>query len=149
MPPLKRYTLMRNGHPALAAWGKQAWLDWPHVMVGMSHAARQTVEGKIARDGMERRIGAHIPDFSGIGPLLARSNMLATNVKPFLGADTETYGLVARRPPVDLPDITFSFFWSARLTADPGNKWIRRIVIAAYEAFCEEVISPLFDDNGT
>jgi len=140
MPPLARYTFMREGHPALENWGRQAWFDWPHVMVGMSNAARQTVGDRVARDGMKRRIGAHIPDFSGIGPLLARSNMLATNVKPFLGADMETYGLVARRPPVDLPDITFRFFWSARLTADPGNRWFRRIVIGAYESMCADAI---------
>ena len=140
MPPLARHTFLREGHPALKTWGRQAWLDWPHVMVGMSDAARQTVEDRIARDGMERRIGARIPDFSGIGPLLARSNMLATNVKPFLGADMATYGLVARRPPVDLPDITFRFFWSARLTADPGNAWLRRIVIGAYETLCADAM---------
>lgn len=82
-------------------------LKWPHVIVGMSGAARQTVEDRVTRDGLERRIGAHIPEFSGIGPLLAASNMLATNAKPFLGADVRTYGLVARRPPIDLPDVTF------------------------------------------
>lgn len=140
MSPLVRFTFMRRGHPALENWGKQAWLEWPHVMVGMSNAARQTVEDRIKRDGLERRIGAHIPEFSGIGPLLAGSNMLATNVKPFLGADVTTYSLVARRPPVDLPDITFRFFWSARLAADPGSKWLRKIVIGAYEALCAEAL---------
>lgn len=138
MPPLARHTFMRQGHPALENWGKQAWLEWPHVMVGTSNAARQTVEESVAREGLERRIGARIPEFSGIGPLLARSNMLATNVKPTLAADMKTYGLVARRPPVELPDITFRFFWSARLTADPGNRWLRKIVIGAYEKVCAE-----------
>lgn len=138
MPPLTRHTFMRRGHPALETWDKQAWLDWPHVMVGISQSARQTVEDRLKRDGLQRRIGAHIPEFSGIGPLLAGSNMLATNVKPFLGADVKTYGLVARRPPVDLPDITFRFFWSTRLAADPGNRWLRGIVIGAYQALCAE-----------
>ena len=64
--------------------------------------------------------------------------MLATNVIPFLGTDIRTYGLVWRRPPVDLPDITFRFFWSARLTADPGNRWLRETVIGAYETLCAE-----------
>jgi DNA-binding transcriptional LysR family regulator len=145
MPPLSRYTFMRAGHPALDNWSREAWLDWPHVMVGLSDAARQTVEERVKRDGLRRRIGAHIPEFSGIGPLLAGSNMLATNVKPFLGADVVTYGLVARRPPVDLPDITFRFFWSARLAADPGNTWLRAIVIGAYEELCAETMA--YDDD--
>jgi len=99
MRPLKRYTFMRRGHPALKNWGKQGWLDWPHVVVGMSGAARQTVQERIKRGGLDRRIGAHIPEFSGVGPLVSGSNMLATNLKPFLGADIKTYGLVWRRTP--------------------------------------------------
>jgi len=138
MPPLERYTFMRRGHPALENWGKQAWLEWPHVVIGMSDAARQTVEERLKRDGLDRRIGAHIPEFSGIGPLLAGSNMLATNVKPFLGADIRTYGLIWRRPPVEMPQVTFRFFWSARLTEDSGNRWLRGLVIGAYEALCAE-----------
>ena len=145
MPPLVRYTFMRTGHPVLENWGREAWSDWLHVIVGMSGAARQTVEERIKRDGLQRRVGAYIPDFSGVAPLLAGSNMLATNVKPFLGADVKTYGLVARRPPLDLPDVTFRFFWSARLTVDPGNIWLRKVVIGAYETLCAEAMTM---DNG-
>ena len=138
MPTLQRYTYMRRGHPAAANWNKQSWLDWPHVMVGMSNAARQTVEDRVARDGMERRIGAHLPEFSGVAPLLARTNMLGTTVQLFMVEDMPTYGLIAKRPPVDLPDITFRFFWSARLSQDPGSKWLRSVVIAAYETIHEK-----------
>ena len=134
MPTLKRFTFMRKDHPAAQSWSKRAWLDWPHVMVGMSNAARETIEERVVRDGLERRIGARLPEFSGVAPLLARTNMLGTTVAPFIAEDLQTYGLIAKRPPVDLPDITFRFFWSARLSQDPGGKWLRSVVIAAYEA---------------
>lgn len=140
MPTLKRYTFMRKGHPAANNWNKQAWLDWPHVMVGMSHAARQTVEDQIARDGLERRIGANLPEFSGVAPLLSRTNMLATSVHMFMVDDVRTYDLIAKCPPVDLPDISFRFFWSARLSQDPGSKWLRSSVIAAYERIHERAL---------
>lgn len=134
MPPLERFTYMRKGHPAASDWSRQAWLNWPHVMVGISNAGRQTVENSIKRDGLERRIGAHLPEFSGVAPLLARTNMLGTTVQLFMAEDAQTYGLIAKRPPVDLPSITFRFFWSARLSQDPGSKWLRTLVIGAYEA---------------
>jgi len=141
MPTLQRYTYMRSGHPAAENRNKQAWLDWPHVMVDMSNAARQTVEDRVARDGMERRIGAHLPEFSGVAPLLARTNMLGTTVQLFMVEDVRTYGLLAKVPPVDLPDITFRFFWSARISQDPGGKWLRSLVIAAYETIHERAIA--------
>ena len=140
MPPLQRYTFLRLGHPALKKWDKQAWLDWPHVMVGMSSAAVQTVEDKMRRDGLERRIGARLSEFSGVAPLLARTNMLWTTIKPFMVHDMETYGLVARRPPVDVPDFAFRFLWSRRLSADPGNRWLRSVVIGAYERLEAEAV---------
>ncbi len=134
MPTLHRLTFLRSGHPAAENWTRQAWLDWPHVMVGLSSAARETVEDRVARDGLQRRIGAHLPEFSGVAPLLARTDMLGTTVPPFIAEDMRTYGLIAKRPPVDLPDITFRFFWSARLSQDPGGKWLRALVIDAYRA---------------
>ena len=146
MPTLQRFTYMRAGHPAAETWNKQAWLDWPHVMVGMSNAARQTVEDRVARDGMERRIGAHLPEFSGVAPLFARTNMLGTTVPLFMADDMKTYGLIAKRPPVDLPDITFRFFWSARLSQDPGGKWLRSIVIEAYDRINEKALIALGAD---
>jgi DNA-binding transcriptional LysR family regulator len=133
MPTLERLTYMRAGHPAADDWNRQAWLDWPHVMVGLANAARETVEERVARDWLERRIGAHIPEFSGVAPLLARTNMLGTTVPLFMVEDVRTYGLIAKRPPVDLPDITFRFFWATRLSQDPGNEWLRSVVIGAYE----------------
>jgi len=140
MPILQRYTYMRADHPAADNWNKQAWLDWPHVMVGIANAARETVEDRVSRDGMQRRIGAHLPEFSGVAPLLARTNMLGTTVPLFMAEDKTTYGLIAKRPPVDLPDITFRFFWSARLSQDPGSKWLRSVVIGAYEAIHDAAI---------
>jgi DNA-binding transcriptional LysR family regulator len=70
LPPLKRYTFARDGHPALEDWGREAWIFWPHIVVGMAEAARQTVEERVAQLGVERRVGARIPEFSGVGPLL-------------------------------------------------------------------------------
>ena len=146
MPTLQRFTYMRAGHPAAQSWDKKAWLDRPHVMVGMSNAARQTVEDRVARDGMERRIGAHLPEFSGVAPLLARTNMLGTTVPLFMADDMKTYGLIAKRPPIDLPDITFRFFWSARLSQDPGGKWLRSTVIGAYDCINETALGALGAD---
>lgn len=110
-------------------------------MVGMANAARQTVEDRVARDGMERRIGAHLPEFSGVAPLLARTNMLGTTVQLFMVEDMRTYGLLAKRPPVDLPDIAFRFFWSTRLSQDPGSKWLRSVVINSYETIHDKAVS--------
>ncbi len=133
LKPMRRYTFARSDHPALENWTRAAWLNWPHVVVGMAGSARQTVEERIAQIGIERRIGARIPEFSGVAPLLARTDLLANQIAVALAESMEPFGLRAMRPPVELPDLTFHVFWSSRLSNDPGNMWLRRLVIDCIE----------------
>ncbi|MDU8942394.1 LysR family transcriptional regulator [Ovoidimarina sediminis] len=147
MAPLERLTFLRQGHPALANWNRQAWLDWPHVMVGMASAGRQTVEDHLRRDGLDRQVGARLSEFSGVAPLIARTNMLWTTVLPFMVRDIATYDLAVRHPPVDLPDFEFRFLWSSRLSADPGNRWLRDLVIGAYETLEREAKAARFSNG--
>jgi len=130
--PDSRYTFARAGHPALAAWGRESWLTYPHVVVGVHNAARQTVEERVASLGVERRIGARIPDWSGIGPLLVASDMLANQIAPAMLGGIATHDLRVLEPPVPLPDFAMRCLWSTRLANDPGNRWLRDLMIEAY-----------------
>lgn len=143
LKPMCRYTFARDGHPALENWTKAAWLKWPHIMVGMAGAARQTVEERIAQVGIERRVGARIPEFSGVAPLLARTDLLANQVAVALADGLGPFGLQVLQPPIELPDLTFRVFWSSRLAKDPGIMWLRRLVIESIEDVhlrCEALI---------
>lgn len=135
---LKRYVFARPGHPALANWTHQAWVDWPHVTVGMSHGAPETVSDRVARLGIERRIGARVTDFSGIAPLLAGTDMLSNQVAVMLGNDIDAFGLRILRPPLDLPDFRFRWFWNTRLSNDPGGRWFRTLLIDCFEELLDE-----------
>ena len=58
----------------------------------------------------------------------------------FIVDDVRTFVLVAKCRPVELLDITVRFFWSARLSQDPGSKWRRSIVVAAYATTHERAL---------
>ncbi len=141
LPTLRRYTFARDGHPALERWDEAAWIFWPHVMVGISDAARQTVEERMAQMGVERRVGARIPEFSAIAPLLASTNMLANQVPIFMVDDIARYGLRILESPVALPDLTLRFVWSARLANEPGTRWLREIVMESFGRVVERAES--------
>lgn len=138
MPPIKRYVFTREGHPALANWTKDAWIGWPHVVVGMAQGARQTVEKRLAQLGVERRVGATIPEFSGIAPLVARTNFLCNQVPVMLGDDIDRYNLQVLEPPIEMLDFETRFFWNSRLSNESGNRWIREVVIECFEALRNE-----------
>lgn len=131
-PETRRYVFARPDHPALENWGLDAWLAYPHVVVGIGGAAGQTVEQAVARDGLQRRIGAKVTEFAGLAPLIARTDNLGTFAPIGIADDAKAYGLAILEPPIDIPPIAFNIVWSARIANDPAMRWIRETVIAAY-----------------
>lgn len=132
-------TLARKGHPAIASWGAQEWTRWPHIQVQLGERIRGEVERAVAEQGLTRTIGATIPNFSQIPALLARTNLLATMTPLVVDGDLERYGLVALEPPVPIRPTTFCFVWSFRLANDPGSRWFRERVMAAFAGLQTDV----------
>lgn len=78
-----------------------------------------------------REVAARVLNFAAGGPLLARTDLLAT--LPLVHESLQRYGLVA--PPTAFPMKPFAqrFIWSSRLTNDPANRWIRQILMQCFE----------------
>jgi DNA-binding transcriptional LysR family regulator len=133
MPPLRVYVFARSGHPALQNWGREAWLKWPHIMISLGTAARTSVDEQALKLGLERRIGALIPDFGAAAPLLARTNLLFNNFSISLIDDIDVHNLQVLQSPIGRVAGTLRFMWSSRLANDPGQQWLRRTVIECYE----------------
>jgi DNA-binding transcriptional LysR family regulator len=130
--PFTWLTFVRRNHPALSQWGADAWTAWPHVVVQLGNAVRNPIDDAVADLGTGRTIGATIPAFSGVAPLLATTNMLGTFPPLALVNDLQTYDLLAMQAPVPLAPFPSRFFWSSRLANDPGNAWIRGMVLDVY-----------------
>ena len=130
--PFTWVTFVRKDHPAVSNWGTDAWTTWPHIIVNAGNDVRDPIDEAICGLGMTRNIGARIFDFPGVAPLLAKTNMLGTFPPLTMVDDMHIYGLRALRPPLPLRPFTSRFFWSSRLANDPGNRWIRGIVLEIY-----------------
>jgi DNA-binding transcriptional LysR family regulator len=125
-------TFARKGHPAIADWGRAAWLRWPHVVVQLGERVRSTVEIAAQAQGVERIIGATVPNFSQIPALLAQTNLLATMTPLVMDGAMARHGLVALQPPLPISASGFSFIWGFRLENDPGSRWFRTQVMRMY-----------------
>ena len=90
------------------------------------------VDDVMRTDGLKRRVGAKIPNFASLGPLLANTNFLAT-LPPITVVDViDEFDLVALKPPVEIAPMPFRFLWSFRLSNDPGSRWFRNLVIETF-----------------
>jgi DNA-binding transcriptional LysR family regulator len=144
MPPLNIHVFARAGHPALENWSREVWLRWPHIMIGLGTAARTTVEDRCIELGLERWVGARIPDFASVAPLLARTDLLFNNFSISLIDEIGTHDLQVLQLPVGPVQENLRFMWSSRLANDPGLQWLRRTVIECFEelvAFAQETFS--------
>lgn len=130
---LRLRTYLRKEHPAIASWGLAEWVRWPHVQVMLGDRQRTTVDTAINEGQIRRTIGARVPHFSCVPELLARTDMLAT--LPLLLSEEllERSNLRALEPPMPIAPVPLSYFWSFRLSNDPGARWIRSIVIETFE----------------
>lgn len=132
--PFTWMTYARKDHPACANWGVEAWMRWPHVQVIIGDRVRSPVDDVGPRSGPTRIVGARIPHFSAVAPLLVRTNLLATLPPVTMDAGMEQYSLRPLEPPVAIEPMRSRFFWSFRQSNDPGGKWIRAIVTETFMA---------------
>jgi DNA-binding transcriptional LysR family regulator len=132
--PFTWMTYARKDHPACANWGIESWLRWPHVQVMLRDRVRSPVDEVCANGASKRVVAARVPHFSGVAPLIARTNLLATLPPVTMDASIERYGLQPLRPPIPIEPMRSRFFWSFRHTNDSGGRWLRAAVIETFVA---------------
>ncbi|MGE0006261.1 MAG: LysR substrate-binding domain-containing protein [Parvibaculaceae bacterium] len=136
---LHSVTFARKGHPAIASWGAEAWSRWPHIQVRLGERGKSDVERAAEERGMRRTIGAWLPNFSQVPALLARTNLLATMTPLVMDGAMQRFGLSALEPPIPIKPTSLFFAWSFRRANDPGSRWFRELVMAAYGELREDV----------
>lgn len=122
---------MRRGHPALARWDRAAWSAWPHVQVSVCDATRNPVAEAAATCNIDRRIGASVPSFGLVAPLLEKTDLIATMPTLALERTCEAYSLQRVDCPLPIPSMAMALFWSTRLGEDESGQWLRQIFEAA------------------
>lgn len=122
----------RKGHPALASWGADAWMKWPHIRVRTSSDSESPVDRAARAQGLTRRPGTFLPHFLLAPPLLAATNLLMTVPREVLAQVAPRFDLVTLESPVKLEPISLAIHWSAQLDRDPAITWFRATVKSAF-----------------
>src|SRR5689334_3566670 len=121
----------RRGHAAFARWGRAAWSRWPHVTVGIGDKVRNPVNVAAADAGIERVVGARVPTFAAVAPLLARSDLLATLPSIVMVDAARRFDLLSVPVPFRIDPMPHVLLWNARLSSDPEVAWLRGLVRTA------------------
>jgi DNA-binding transcriptional LysR family regulator len=130
-------SFVRKDHPAIASWGPKAWSRWPHVVVRVANPLPSPVTAAPSR-ARKRTVGARVPTFSDIAPLLARTNFIGTFPLLTLVDDIPIHGLHLLPPPFPVATFSQRFVWSARLGNDPAIRWIRGLLRDCFTDLLDE-----------
>ena len=116
---------MRAGHPAAEAFGLEAWLAYPHVIVSGRSDARTQVDPEFETRGLSRRVGFVVPTLQMVPALLESSDMMAMVPSRVLRNFT---GLVSFPPPIPIADFPLHLAWHRRRAKDPGLQHVAAIL---------------------
>lgn len=103
-----------------------------HVAVVAGGTGHTVVDETIERRGIRRRIMLTVPHFVALGHILASTDMIATVPERYARESTQPFGLKALPHPVPLPEFGVNLFWHAKFNKEPGNRWLRGVVLELF-----------------
>lgn len=123
----QRYVcLFRRGHPLDRPRLRAAdFARARHLSVLSAGTGHHIVDELLLKAGVQRDIRLTVPHFVGLGPILSRSDLVATVPERLARHLAEPFGLAWRPHPIALPEVAINVFWHARAHRSPLHQWLR------------------------
>jgi len=125
--------LVRAGHPSIGRKLSLAqFLQASHVLVAAEGSPHQIVEQTLRARGLQRKIALHVPHFTVVPMILARTDCMVIVPEGFVRAVAPLGRFKALRPPVEIPALDVKIHWHRRFDQDPGIAWLRDVLADLY-----------------
>lgn len=125
----------RVGHPALSHWDEATWRRAAHVMVRVGDELHRPLEKAIKSNHMPaRNVQTVVPNFSAIGPLLEKTDLVATLPHLVLADLANRHSLAIGPVPFFLPPVEFVLCWPDQQGVDAGLVWLRGLFLQEFMA---------------
>jgi DNA-binding transcriptional LysR family regulator len=122
--------LMRADHPT-ATLTKKRFLEASHALVTY-RGGHRVIEEAMERAGIARRIALRVPHFTVVPMVLERTDLILTLPARVARVFERRGKLNALPPPVPIPQAEVAVHWHERFEADPGNRWLRGVMVELY-----------------
>jgi len=122
--------LMRADHP-VAALTKKRFLEASHALVTY-RGGHRVIEEALDRAGLARRIALRVPHFTVVPMVLERTDLILTLPARVARVFERRARLKALPPPVAIPPAEVALHWHERFEQDPGNRWLRELMVELY-----------------
>jgi DNA-binding transcriptional LysR family regulator len=99
-----------------------------HLVIVSAGTSHGKVDDLITRAGVDRTVRLTIPHFVSVGPLLRRTDMVATVTERLAESLVGPFELTYRPHPIDLPEVAINVFWHAKVHRSPAHQWLRGVL---------------------
>lgn len=125
--------LYRRGHPTIRSpLTQEQFYGLDHVGVLASNTGHKIVDEVLEKGNRKRKLQLVVPHFIAVGHILSTTDLVATVPERFAERCKAPFDLVAQPHPVRLPEIPIHLFWHAKYNQDPGNLWLRQMLVELF-----------------
>ncbi|HVI88613.1 MAG TPA: LysR substrate-binding domain-containing protein [Dongiaceae bacterium] len=97
----------------------------PHAMVSFAGDLSGYIDEELARLGRTRQVVLAVPQFNGLGTLMAGTDLLASVPDYAAAVLASAGGLRIEDHPLDLPSFELHMAWRGAHDTDPAERWLR------------------------
>jgi len=131
---LDRYVCLLSAQHRLARrpLDRSGFARAAHALVASPTTGHQVVEEALAREGLLAQVRLRVPHFTVLPLVLERSDLLLVAPLRIARAFARERRLVVRPLPLRLPPADVAVHWHERFERDPGNRWLRELVVQLF-----------------
>jgi DNA-binding transcriptional LysR family regulator len=126
-------SMFRKGHPL--GRGKvtlQRFAQAEHLLVDATDSPYDRINQLLEQAGVGKTTRFRVPHFTAVPYILSASELVVTVPQKLAERAAAPFGLSWITPPLELPELQTNLFWHRRFNQDPGNQWLRALVVEVF-----------------
>ncbi len=126
--------LMRRDHPRVdEPMTAELYAELPHVKLSQSATGTTVIEDALAARGLQRHMAMTVASWFEIPDIVANSDLIAIAPRRLLSLDPRLSKLHSAPLPLDEVVFSFDLCWDIRTERQPGQKWLRQLIVEVFE----------------
>ncbi len=127
--------IMRRGHPlADTELTLETFLKAQHISYLYEHDCTNWLDESLTKLGLKRNIVVRYPSVYGGLLMVQNSDLIMSTSREVADEYADTFNLVVRPSPVNLPPSPEYFIWHERYEHNPGHRWFRERFLELYRS---------------
>lgn len=131
--------VMRHDHPMGDELTLERFLEVEHILVTPRGLPGSFVDNALAELGERRKVRMQLPHFVTAQLLAAQTDLVATLPLRLAQHLAELVPVTLAKPPLELPEFTFSMIFGEQQQQSPFHRWFRQIIL---ETLADPILGP-------